>query len=72
MATAISIRALRENGIAQLTIGVATTTNASATAATVRIPIAPLRRSRAPSNRRLHAAPSPVPSSSENNVTVSE
>ena len=72
MTTAISIRALREYGIAQFTIGGATTMKASAISATMTMPIEPLRRSEASSKRRLSAEPRPVPSSSENSVTVSE
>ena len=72
MRAATSMRAGRENGMAQFTTGVATAMNTMATAATATIPIDPDRRSVAASNRRLHAAPSPVPSSSENSVTVNE
>jgi len=70
-ATAISIRRLlarespRDDWVA---IRITT----MAMAATVATPISPARRSDRSSNRRLHAAPRPVPSSSENNVTVSE
>src|SRR5262245_60679233 len=71
-AAATAMRALLDSGIAHATIGVAITITATAIRATVATAAAPLRRNVASVKRRLHAAPRPVPSSSEKSVTVSE
>ena len=71
-AAAIAIRAVRDNGIAHVMIGEAIAITAIPSNATITAAVAPVRRSVATSNRRLHAAPRPVPSRSENSVTVSE
>src|SRR5438094_46610 len=68
----IAIRTGREKGMAHATIGVAIATSSSAMTATDAMAIAPARGSDSSGTRRLHEAPRPVPSSSENSVTVSE
>ena len=72
MATEMSMRAARGNGIAHVMIGPVTATTATPMSATPSAAAMPARASVAGAKRRLHAAPSPVPSSSEKRVTVNE
>ena len=69
----MTMRAARENGIAQATSGVAAATTREADAGDHHQHDRPWTAPASPRrSRRLQAAPTPVPSSSENSVTVSE
>jgi hypothetical protein len=70
--TATAIRAGREKGIAHEMNGVTRTIDNSPSTTIPTSAIAVLRCSVSDENRRLRAAPIPVPSSRENSVTVNE
>ena len=72
VAAAMAIRVARAKGIAHATRGVTTRMMTPPRTAMSISAMAPVRRRPLSGNRRLHAAPRPVPSRRENSVTVSE